>query len=277
MDKKLMPLAGGMLLAALFIGGACGRESGKERALDFESYEWSKITAGADADSLALAIDGYSGRWQCSGRGVLPVNLGGKDVSVLRDTLAQLAGIEIGKKGEVAMRIPSEMRPLENANDTLPARSRLVKNLSLNLLTPDVAVFRIYSYSYSEGAAHGVYANTYLNYDLAQGNVVTFADLFGITHDDAILAAIADHLDEAGVERFDFNDADDDAADASSARRLPLPTTFCITDTGVDFMYGIYTIAPYAAGEPRVSFNAYELADWLTPAGRRLLGVETTE
>ena len=45
---------------------------------------------------------------------------------------------------------------------------------------------------------------------------------------------------------------------------VKLPANFRVTDEGVDFIFGLYEVAPYSSGEIEVELNAYALAHLLT-------------
>lgn len=44
---------------------------------------------------------------------------------------------------------------------------------------------------------------------------------------------------------------------------IGIPTDFEITESGINFIYGLYEIAPYSSGEITVEFATYELDDIL--------------
>lgn len=263
--KSLLP-AGVVTIAMGGIMASCGNtESGN---MSFESFELSEVADGADSDSLRNQLDDFDGRWDVKTSGVLPVKLGDKDMSELRDSLYAMAGV-VAEEGKLKIRLPEELKPLEEKKDSegkenAPKKdarpgSTLEREISIDLLTPSLAVFHCYTYSYPEGAAHGGYANAYLNYDIASGKIVTMQSLFTAGFEKLLLPAIRLNLEAS------------ETALLVDLGEVGLPSQFRITDSGVDFIYGIYEIAPYAAGEPTVSFSFGELESILTPAGKKLL------
>ena len=55
-----------------------------------------------------------------------------------------------------------------------------------------------------------------------------------------------------------------------------MPSEFEVTSNGLNFLYGIYEIAPYSEGEVSVDFQSYELVDLFAPGAMELLyGPET--
>lgn len=236
-------------------------------AMQFESYDLSVTADGADSDSLRNIIADFDGRWDVHTSGLLPTRLGDKDLSELRDSLMKMSALQLdGKK--LAIRLPEEMIPLndksKDSGETIPAKgatpgSKYGATLSLDLLTQNVAVFHSAIYSYPEGAAHGAFANKYLNYDIATGKIVTMQSLFANGYDKFLLQSIRERLEESGVELL------------IEPEELRLPSQFRITANGLEFVYGLYEIAPYSEGEPRVEFAPGELSPILSPTGKAIL------
>lgn len=250
-----------LLLSLLF--ASCGGNNGD---VVFENFEVADVADGADSDSLRNIYSDYDGRWEVSASGVLPVTLGDKDVSALRDTLFKLANLRLDDN-KLVINLPKELKPLEKSSDKKdgaktfdgkPA-SRLLTTLSVDMLTQRMAVFHNFSYVYSEGAAHGMYTNTYVNYDIESGKIVTMNSLFTSGYEKLLLPAILNRLEENGAELI------------VEPEEVRLPTQFRITADGVDFIYGLYEITPYAAGEQTVSFDNGELTSILSPTGKALL------
>lgn len=246
---------------------SCGGKSGD---VVFENYEAATVAEAADSDSLRNILDNYDGRWEVTSSGVLPVSLGNKDISALRDTLYKLANIRLDDN-KLSISLPSELIPYDKSSkenkkneketktvDGKPA-SRLYSNLTVDMLTTRVAVFHALTYSYSEGAAHSAYSNTYVNYDIESGKIVTMPLIFTSGFEKLLLPAIRRQLEEKGVEVL------------VEPNEIRLPEQFRITADGIDFIYGLYEIAPYSEGEPTVTFSNGELSSILTPTGKALL------
>lgn len=245
------------MATALISCNGNGEKSESSDLISFESYSYKVYAQGEMADSVAKEIPDYTGVWECRSNGVLPKSAAGKDVTALRDTLCSLAGVSFTDEGKVQTKLPDFLTTPDAKLDTVQARSMLVSNVSLNLLTPKVMVFDIYSYQYPEGAAHGTFANTFINYSLTEGKVLTLTDIFGSDYEAKLLPLIKQKLSE----RDDLLVSLDD---------VKISPNFQITDEGVNFVYGIYVITPYSSGEPKVSFYAAELKDILTPTATSL-------
>lgn len=258
-------------MAALILAGAamfsislvsCGDKKDKGE-ISFSSYSFSEVADGADSDSLRNVLENFDGRWSVKLTGVLPEKIGEKSVDALRDSLYNLADLSIDEKGNLVVKYPSELKALEKEiADTISSGrkpgSAYENNLSVAMLTPKVVVFRNFKYSYPEGAAHPVWLNNYLNYDIKSGQIITMRSLFTDGYGKLLRPAIENKLQEAGVDLF-------------PDQEISLPKQFRLTPTGIDFIYNIYEIAPYAAGEPTVHFTYYELESIMSPAGKALL------
>ncbi|MDE6272652.1 MAG: RsiV family protein [Muribaculaceae bacterium] len=242
---------------------ACGDNDKGD--LNFSSYDFSVTADGADSDSLRAIMHDFDGRWTVNLSGILPERLGDKDVSILRDSLLVLANLKEDEDGKLSVSLPSELKELSEdraSSDSLKSKtpgSILNHQLSLDLLTPKFAVFRSYTYSYPEGAAHPAFANGYLNYDIEKGRIILQTDIFTDGFSEMLRPAIYNRLAEQGVDL--------------QLEKEEFFTTkqFRMTTSGVEFIYGIYEIAPYSDGEPTVFFTYSELASLLKPAAKKML------
>ncbi len=241
---------------------ACG---GKDKGdMSFSSYNFSTTADGADSDSLRAIMHDFDGRWAVNLTGVLPEKLGDKDVTLLRDSLLALANLKEDADGKLMVALPPELKELSKeqaSSDSLKAKtpgSVLNHVLSLDLLTPKFAVFRSYTYSYPEGAAHPAFSNGYLNYDIEKGRIILQTDIFTDGFTEMLRPAIYNRLTEQGVD--------------IQLEKDEFYTTkqFRLTTDGVEFIYWIYDIAPYSDGEPTVFFTYSELSSLLKPAAKKM-------
>lgn len=242
---------------------SCGNSKGD---IVFENFEVSAIADGADSDSLRNVVADYDGRWEVVSSGILPVSLGNKDVSALRDTLCRLSSLKL-EDNKLLIDISGELKPYdeskvkkegEKISDGKPG-SNLYNVLSVDMLTPRLAVFHSYSFSTPEGAAHGSYTNAYVNYDIESGKIVTMKAIFTAGFEKLLVPAIRQRLEENGTELI------------VEPEEIRLPRQFRITADGVEFIYGLYEISPYSEGEPKVFFENGELTSILTPTGKALI------
>ncbi|MDE6558885.1 MAG: RsiV family protein [Muribaculaceae bacterium] len=253
--------------AAILIG-ALASCSGNDAKGDFNfsSYEMSAVADGHDSDSLRNVLEDFDGRWDVKVSGVLPERLGSKSVAELRDSLCRLANVSFDEKGKTVVEYPAEMRELAAhlADSIAPDRkpgSAFENSLSVSMLTPKLVVFNSYMYSYPEGAPHGVWLNSYVNYDIQAGEILTYSDIFTEGFSKMLVPAILNKLEAQGVQILMSRE--------EIGTRMP--RQFRLMPDGMEFVYNIYEIAPYSAGEPRVKFTYGELESLLRPAAKALL------
>lgn len=255
--RFLSPLLGLGLLTGM---AACG--SSDNEFFSFQSFSLSTVAEGSDNDSVKDEIPAYDGRWDVSVSGIQPVKIGPNELTALNDTLGKMACVNFTAEPAV-IQLPSELTAVtQQTSDSIPPKSKLTKTISLDLLNTRVAVFRVHSYSYPEGAAHGLYSNLYVNYDIENGEVLSLSNLFKPGFESTLQPEIVSRLKNRKVQLL----LDDDEIGISSNFRL--------TGEGVEFIYGLYSIAPYSEGEPTVTFHPYELASILSADGKRVLGVK---
>lgn len=256
--QKILPLA---VVAAL--GGvvaACNNTGDGATKLQLATYLYDTLVYDHTADSIDLPGSQY---WKMKGRGVLPVKIGGISVPTLRDSLMTLANVTFNA-GDAVPVVDSTNRilPYRDVPDSLKdvSVSDNSNYLSIYLITPFVAVWENYSEGYISGAAHGFYSTTYVNYSIKDRKILKVSDMFKTGYEKHLIKMLKEKLDE----NKEVN-ADDS---------IKIPDNFCITTTGMTFVYGLYEIAPYSAGEIRVDFRPYELSEILSPLGAGLLEEE---
>lgn len=254
--KGLLSLGMGVALMSTLI--SCG--SGEQQFFSFQSFSLSTVAEGSDNDSVKDEIDDFNGMWDVSISGVQPVKIGPNELTTLNDTLGQLMSVDFTADPAV-IKLPEELVPLASDTTGVAPKSKLVKRLTLDLLNTNVAVFRVYSYAFPEGAAHGIYANKFVNYDISSGGIISLSTLFTPGYAKTLQPMIVHRLKERHREFL----VDEEEIEVTPNIR--------ITNNGVEFVYGVYSIAPYSDGEPVVTFNAYELSDILTAEGKKLLGI----
>jgi len=127
-------------------------------------------------------------------------------------------------------------------------------------LSPRLLVMGVDSYGYYYGAAHGYKTTRYVNYSPVSGEVVTADGFFDASKSDAIIGVIrrvAAELYPDGIVKASL------IADYG---------TFRLTDAEVVFVYQPYDIAPYSLGVVEIPVGFYELSDYITPRGLKVLG-----
>lgn len=265
------------VMGALLLGG-CSLSQNDESEVRFTHMQaeasYRLVGSGADylfADSTDLSFGSKV-------EFIMPEILLGKDARELRDTIMMLA---FDRKGDDVARIMREILPeraseigYELADTVLPDSvvTKLPNFLSrydgVSSVTGEVQTLnsKILSYAvtnsgYTPGAAHGMYATYYVNYDMTEGRIVTLDDLFTPEGIESLVTSIRN---EAREMRDVIGPTDIDA--------LPSKGNFYLTsDNSIVFAYPPYEVASYAQGEVKIPIPAYLLSTGLTPLGNRLL------
>ena len=248
MNKKIWGIAGPAAMAMGLALSACGGGNADRLDVCYEEYDYLSVACKTEGDSLAA--DSALITWRCEAEGVLPLKIGKLDIKQLRDTLMALGAVDLDGSKAVA-KLPAGYKA---APDTHPdsVESVVANNLSVVLVNPRVMVWRCYHYAYPAGAAHGTYSDTYINYSTeGDGKVLSLADIFRKGAESQLLEMVRAQLAER----------DDLLVELSEVK---LPANFRVTDEGVDFIFGLYEVAPYSSGEIEVELNAYALAHLLT-------------
>lgn len=259
----------GLALFSLLTLDSCGGNSGDKHIvnldnpledIDLEGYSYDRISESLSADSIDIEGSKYM---RHMGKGVLPSTINGRPVKELRDSLERLGNVLFSDKKISEPRTNNEELKLTTLDpEKTDACSYYLNNLSVTLMTQSMIVWKDYAAYYACGAAHGRYATRYVNFSILDNKIITLNDLFRRGYEPLLRKKLRERL--KGNPDV-FQDAD-----------IQIPETFAVTSEGITFLYGIYDIAPYSAGEIPVSFDAYELTDLLSTHGMQLiLGTQT--
>ena len=147
-----------------------------------------------------------------------------------------------------------EVVPFETAYDARRTNIDLISS-EITLLTPDMLVVAVNTYTYYYGAAHGMIWRRFLNYSIKNHELMTVANTFASGNEKAILSLITASalkrypddgvLFDAPIEQFD---------------------NFQITDNDIVFVYQPYEIGPYSSGIIEIPVSQQDLYRFLTPA-----------
>lgn len=107
-------------------------------------------------------------------------------------------------------------------------------------------------YQYS-GGAHGTYGRLFYMYDLLTGKRLKFEDIFKTSKKSALLKLIYKKVS-----------ADEELSQELFNKKFQLTESIYFDYKKVYFVYDVYEIAPYSAGEPVFSFTYDELDDYFT-------------
>ena len=236
------------LLFAACAGSGNGSESDSAK-VEFEMYEISGVAEMVDADS---ETDNEGWKYcEVRQQGVLPVRIGGKDISQLRDSLERLASVRFVSPDKVEARLDSTMRMTDL--DTVKCCGEYSDVLTVSLMTPRLLVWKNLTSSYICAAAHGIYNTTFVNYSISDGKILTISDLMNPGFEKHLTEMIREKIREEKVDLI------------VPIEEVGIPKDFELTSSGIRFVYTLYEIAPYSSGEVAVDFDAYELEDLLKP------------
>ena len=245
----------GALCLSLIALAACDNGKKDNGRIELESYSYDCIQQLTDSVEQTLEETKY---WRSVGHGVLPVSIGGESVEALRDTLQAMGQVVFTPEGKATPETSVELTPTDLDPLKTDACSTSTNELCVWLVTPKVIVWEDYASYYPCRAAHGRYATTYLNYSLVDHKILTLNDIFKPGYRGELVSLLKEKLQE-NPDVFDGAD-------------ITVPDVFCITSEGIKFVYGIYSIAPYSAGEISVPFQYYEIDHLLSPLGESLIG-----
>lgn len=119
-----------------------------------------------------------------------------------------------------------------------------------------VLCYESHDYIYTAGA-HGVYGSWVLNFDYTTGRLLTYSDVFEPAKDahvrQLIQQCLIADLREKGEGDVESVQDLKEYGYMFEENLLPSTSVFRLGEDGVTFIYGIYSIAPYAMGETKVT------------------------
>ena len=129
--------------------------------------------------------------------------------------------------------------PVKSVNDDENKLSTSEINVKMESMTDRLLTYHLGTYSYMAGAAHGIYANNYVTYDLKAEKAVALSDVIADTTllRTAILKSIK--------QTYDY---DKDDLFFPDNGLLPLPRDFFFDGSVLHVVYQVYEIASYAQG-----------------------------
>lgn len=117
----------------------------------------------------------------------------------------------------------------------------------------NLASFELYTYTYSAGAAHGMYHQEYVIFDLTNKKHITVADLLKEGSD----ATVKDRL-------YSFNQSWLEAH-IITKDKLQLSDNFYYGNEGIVFVYPLYELASYAEGLTELTLPYDQATDVIKP------------
>ena len=129
--------------------------------------------------------------------------------------------------------------PVKSVKDDDNKLSTSEINVKMESMTDRLLTYHLGTYSYMAGAAHGIYANNYVTYDLKTEKAVALSDVIADTTllRTAILKSIK--------QTYEY---DKDDLFFPDNGLLPLPRDFFFDGSVLHVVYQVYEIASYAQG-----------------------------
>lgn len=257
MKKTNIALLAGLISMVLL--PSCGGNKEKEddiSAVEFRSYSYDVIASENISDSLPQEGASYK---RISGSGVLPEKIGNYNITSLRDSLCSLAKIIVINDHLAQPVIDDDCSLTKLDASSTEACSVAVNELSIDLVTPQLIVWKDYDYTYPCGAAHGYYDTTYLNYSIKLGSLLSLEQLFGKDYPEKLLPLLREKIKKL------------DIALLVEPEEIDVPDDFRLTTHTIEFIYPLYSIAPYSEGEVSVEFERYEIEELLEPGINKIL------
>lgn len=139
---------------------------------------------------------------------------------------------------------------VQNADAGMSQRSMYVRYMSQQY---QWATFVMNSYSYSAGAAHGLYHVEYVNFDLKAKKRLSLQDIVQKGSEQKVLDALYEHnsiwLSNHEIEKAQFK----------------LSDNFYYGANGIVFVYPLYELASYAEGMPELELPYNAVAGLIKP------------
>lgn len=258
-------------------GNAPGSKSSSDSTLcQFSNIKYEKMFSYCDDDGDTLYFDNsFTALW--------PEVINGKPCEALQQALfrSMTDSAQLNQLDKVVdfLLNPSNYTEVD-AKRLVPVKA--VRNDENKLSTSEVKVimenmtdrlltYRLSTYSYMAGGAHGIYANNYATYDLKTDKAIALDD---IVADTALLRTITL---TAIKQAYDY---DKDDLFFPDNGLLPLPRDFWLDGSVLHVVYQVYEIASYAQGMIDAPIYPYmlkpeQIKRLYTPYGLELL--ELTE
>lgn len=256
------------LSAAALLGGCKGEPADNSATIEFSMVSGGKLFVLEDSAREFYRDNDVT--FRDSAYIFLPEIIFGKDVEVLRKQILFDAFVDSVSSPHDAMAnyffssaddlgytiVEADSTAVEDDGSGYC----LVQGDILNI-TPRMLTYKVSTYLYNPGAAHGMENCTYITYNIEEGCIMTLADLFTPEGLEALPQLIS--MRAKKLER-QLGETNIDA--------LPAGGDFFINlNEEIVFVYQPYEVASYAQGMIHVPFYPYELTEYLTPQGARFL------
>lgn len=157
--------------------------------------------------------------------------------------------------------------PVTSVKDDEGKLSTSEVKVIMEKMTDRLLTYRLSTNSYLAGAAHGIYANNYVTYDLKTEKAVALEDVIADT------TLLRNTILRSIKQEYDY---DKDQLFIPDNGLLPLPRDFFIDDLVLHVVYQVYEIASYAQGMIIAPIYPYmlkpeEMKRLFTPYGLELI------
>ena len=252
-----------------------GKQVDDTTLCQFSNVKYNKMFAYCDEGSDSLYFDNkFTALW--------PQVINGKSCPVLQQALlrSMTDSAELNQLDKVVEFLldPSNyteydskgLKPVKTVKQEENKLSTSEVNVVMESMTDRLLTYRLSTYSYMAGAAHGIYANNYTTYDLKTEKAVALEDIIADTTllRTAILKSIKQTYDYGTDDLF-----------LPDNGLLPLPRDFFIQDHVLHAVYQVYEIASYAQGAIDAPIYPYmlkpeEMKRLFTPYGLELINYD---
>ena len=129
--------------------------------------------------------------------------------------------------------------PVKSVKDDENKLSTSEINVKMESMTDRLLTYHLGTYSYMAGAAHGIYANNYVTYDLKTEKAVALSDVIADT------TLLRTTILKSMKQTYEY---DKDDLFFPDNGLLPLPRDFFFDGSVLHVVYQVYEIASYAQG-----------------------------
>lgn len=253
------------------LGQACSNSAEDNSTIAFATihgsaaYRLDNSAQDFDRDSDIIYFDSASI--------ILPTVIYNQDITGLQDSIMKAAFDTIctdhvaamkSSFGKYAGESGYNLTEIPAGNDMLYG-SGGVTLVSGNVfsLSPKLLTYRVSSYNYPAGAAHGLTTNRYITYDILDARIISLDFIFtpeGLKQLPAVIAQKAASMKSQ--------------IGATEITALPSGGNFYIDlSESIVFVYEPYEVASYAQGEIAIPFYPYQLSDYMTAEALNLFNL----
>ena len=252
-----------------------GNKSNDTTLCQFSNIKLNKMYSYCDEDGDTTYFDNtFTALW--------PMVINGKSCDELQQALfrAMTDSIELNQFDRVtdfllnpasyAYCDANRLKPVKAVKGDEGKLSTSEVKVIMESITDRLLTYRLSTYSYMAGGAHGIYANNYVTYDLDSCKAVTLADVVADT------TLLRSTILKSIKQTYDYGTDDLFIPDNGL---LPLPRDFFIQDHTLHAVYQVYEIASYAQGMIDAPIYPYmlkpeEMKRLFTPYGLQLINYD---